>query len=1038
MSLIGDWHDCFFMLHDCHLAYCFFRGISYLFGEMRLNARTSGLLFLWLWLANLPAQTPSYLHYGVQEGLPSNLVYRGIQDHRDLLWFGTDKGLVCFDGTRFRIIGVKEGLPDPETLNLMEDSQERLWISIYQKKPCYRKNGRFYTIQEDSLLRKMPVESGLWEFYEDNDQRIWICGANAVSHFTASMVDTLQLREPITRVARIDDALFFFGGASIFRQEPGTGIIKTVYKFDFYPWRDTTPVLGVSVSGQRVLYSFQDRLVLLEWRDGILHKMDERSAPSGQTFTDRAGRFWICSLAEGAFCFGNGRFGLSSPKQYLKGKKVTSMFEDRQGTYWFCTMDDGIYAILRNTAVSFSEQNGLASSNITSIIRGPDGYLWAGDDEGNLYQFDRSGKFQITQYGSYDGYNRIRQILPVPDDGGFWIVADEGLYFEKKNQPRQKFNIPGSPKSALLQSDKLWLVSSYSLGYLIPGETGERHLRPRRFTTLCADSDSNVWAGDNGGLYSQRDSFSFDWGNSFSALSSRIVAIQNAGKDSLWVVTPKNGLLLARVSKSQIVGLTIVNEEIKIPIENIQSLFQQPDGPLWLATNKGVYGLNKNWSVMHFDRHDGLADNDVNAVFVHGDTLWAATVGGLSRLVLKPAGAKGDFSTFITRVRYRLDDRVSQFYLLDSFPANREIVLPPNASLFEIELAGLDYRSRGNLNYQRVMTAGLPEWHCWTFDNLLTWAANGFKEKPDTSWVSGGTLGFGLKMPPGCYEVKVTAVTIGGLYSTMPDGLTVVMRPFWYNTIWFWLLLWGVFFFALWRFLNVRRKYRKLDKAVSELQLQALQAQMNPHFVGNSINAIQQFFYPPDPVRASEYIALFTRLLRRTMLFSEQTFISFEEELAYDRDYLEMMKLRFGDRFHYEITGAEEVPPETPFPSMLLQPVLENATMHGLAPEGDSVLYLQFYLTGKKLICTVTDNGVGFHEARERQKASGNDRISKGLEMLQQKVQTLDRHFDCGLQLGLQDLSDTVPPMRGSRVVIQFFPEKVTPTVGRLHENNQR
>ena len=1014
------------MLHDCHLVYCFFRGISYLFGEMRFSVRISNLLFMWLWAANLPAQTPSYLHYGVQEGLPSNLVYRGIQDHQDLLWFGTDKGLVCFDGTRFRTIGVKDGLPDPETLNLMEDSQGRLWISIYQKKPCYRKNGRFFTAYQDSLLKKMPVESGLWEFFEDYDQSIWVSGARAVARFTADKVDTLHIKESITRVSRIGDALFFFGGATIFRQEPTTGTIKTVYEFDFYPRRDTAQILGVSVLGQRVLYSFQDRIVLLEWRDGVLHKIDERSGPSGQTFADRTGKFWICSLAEGAFCFGDGRSGLSSPKQYLKGKKVTAMFEDRQGTYWFCTMDDGIYAIPRNTAVSFSEQNGLASSNIVSIARTPDGYLWAGDDEGNLYRFDRDDKFQTTVFGSNDGYNRIRLILPDPDKEGLWIVTDEGLYFEKKSQPRQKLNVPGSPKSALLQPGKLWVVSSYSLGYLIPGETHERHLYARRFTTLSADSDSNVWAGDNGGLYSQRDSFRSDWGNTFPALNSRIVAIQRAGEDSLWVVTPKNGLLLVRVNNGQITDLTIVNEHLKTPIENIQSLFQQPNGSLWLATNKGVYGLDKNWNVMHFDRHDGLADNDVNAVFVHGDTLWAATVGGLSRLVLKPPDARADFPTFITRVRYRLGDQVTQFYLLDSLPAHRKIVLPPGASLFEIELAGLDYRSRGNLNYQRVMTAGFPEWHCWTLDNLLTWVGNGFKAKPDTSWVSGGTLGFGLKMPPGCYQVKVTAVTIGGLSSTLPDGLTVVMQPFWYNTIWFWLLLWGICALALWRFLRARSEYRKLDKAVSELQLQALQAQMNPHFVGNSINAIQQFFYPPDPKRASEYVALFTRLLRRTMLFSEQTFISFEEELAYDRDYLEMMKLRFGDRFHYEITGAEEVPPETPFPSMLLQPVLENATLHGLAPEGDSVLLLQFYRTGQKLFCAVTDNGVGFHEARKRQKATGKDRISKGLDLLRQKVEILNRRFDFGLRLDLQDLSETTPPKRGSRVVVQFYPEKIS------------
>ena len=81
------------------------------------------------------AQTPAFIHYGVQEGLPSNLVYCGIQDQQGLLWFGTDKGLACFDGTRFRTLGIKDGLTDPEVLNLMDDSAGRLWISSYRKKP---------------------------------------------------------------------------------------------------------------------------------------------------------------------------------------------------------------------------------------------------------------------------------------------------------------------------------------------------------------------------------------------------------------------------------------------------------------------------------------------------------------------------------------------------------------------------------------------------------------------------------------------------------------------------------------------------------------------------------------------------------------------------------------------------------------------------------------------------------------------------------------------------------------------------------------
>ena len=120
--------------------------------------RFSLLFFLSLWrLCLLPGQSPSYVHYGVSDGLPGNKVYCVLQDHRGFIWFGTDKGLARFDGTRFQIFGVKDGLPDPEVLNLFEDSQHRLWISCFTQKPCYMSGGRLMTAKNDSLLATIQL-----------------------------------------------------------------------------------------------------------------------------------------------------------------------------------------------------------------------------------------------------------------------------------------------------------------------------------------------------------------------------------------------------------------------------------------------------------------------------------------------------------------------------------------------------------------------------------------------------------------------------------------------------------------------------------------------------------------------------------------------------------------------------------------------------------------------------------------------------------------------------------------------------------------
>ena len=175
---------------------------------------------------------------------------------------------------------------------------------------------------------------------------------------------------------------------------------------------------------------------------------------------------------------------------------------------------------------------------------------------------------------------------------------------------------------------------------------------------------------------------------------------------------------------------------------------------------------------------------------------------------------------------------------------------------------------------------------------------------PIRPFVDESNLNFGISTPSGSYYLRVTAITTDSIPSQHPAYWTIVMRPNWYNTVWCDLLLWVTGVYILWRMLRARIAHRKLNAAVSDLQLQTLQSQINPHFVGNSINAIQQFFYPPNPAAASNYVELFTRLLRRTIILSEQHFNSFEEELAYDHDYLRMIKLRFGERFQYEIHGG--------------------------------------------------------------------------------------------------------------------------------------
>jgi hypothetical protein len=538
-----------------------------------------------------------------------------------------------------------------------------------------------------------------------------------------------------------------------------------------------------------------------------------------------------------------------------------------------------------------------------------------------------------------------------------------------------------------------------------------------------ADRNDNIWAGGVDYLLSEGDNYKTVWSKQFPPLGDRITDIELANhRNAIWVVTPERGLLRVRVSHGRVLGVELMNEVLPSPVDNIQSVYAEPDGIVWLATNRGVLFFDKSLKVNSFNEKNGLSNNDVNDILVVGDTLWAATVYGLSSIPLQRQQEQFNFSSHFAGLRYHSRNSSINVDLFDSLVGQREIFLPSDATLFEIDFAGFYYKTKGNFLFEYISHEDLLPLSQMTWGNLFRWITN----KSDTMITADANINLGAHVHPGRHFTKLTAILPGGIRSAQPDTRIFTFTPFWWQTIWFSLLILGCVTTAIVWAYRTRITYQKMKYAMLELQLQAIKAQINPHFVGNSINAIQQFFYPPDPLKASQYVVIFSDLLSRTMLFSEKNFITLREEMVYLKDYLDMIALRFGERFTYEIRKADNISGNTLFPSMLLQPILENATLHGLAPEGVSLLVVDFKSSGNQLKCSITDNGVGITTSRERKKSFNPKRPSKGLFLLQKKIDTLNQLYKLDLKMEISDLSKQQLELKGTQVEILFTPGKIS------------
>jgi hypothetical protein len=711
------------------------------------------------------------------------------------------------------------------------------------------------------------------------------------------------------------------------------------------------------------------------------------------------------------------------------------MHQDSDGNLWFGTLNEGIYMLPQNASLRYTKESGLPfnSNNIISLNRSSANELMAGDDSGNLYIYNREKGWKRIDFGTTDGYNRVLQVLSLPKNE--WLaITEEGVFTSEYGKIKDLQN-QGAPKSGYFANGQLWLGTSGFLVHFRSILSEAQRIMFQRTTSICADAEGNIWAGGLNGVFSQSDNFKKNWGDDFPMLAKRILDIKKADNNGLWVASSEYGLLKVQVKQGTVAKVDAINESLSSPIENIQNIHSGSDGQVWLATNKGVYTLDEQNRVKRLSDINGLISNNVNAVLLTGDTLWVATVEGVSHFILGKNYVSKDFPTLVSGVSYLSNqDRIGlDFYELDSI--KNQITLPANATMLVVDLAALHFRNRGNVFYEFSTFERLLPLHLITWRNLFNAIDCLFNHREKVSVIEGDARNYGLNLKAGSYQSRIAAILSNGTKSETPVMLHLIQQPYWWQVIWVHIVLAVLAGMGIYRLFKTRERMLKLQNANSELQLQAIRAQMNPHFVGNSINAIQQFFYPPDPIKASEYIAIFSDLLRQTMYFSERDFISFEEELVYVQDYLKMIQLRFGARFQYEITGHEQVEKTTSFPAMLLQPILENATIHGLAPEGPSNLHVHFEYNQNRFFCSIQDNGVGIEASKARKlKKTGVKRVSRGLILLQKKIETLNELYPADLQLIFKDLAQEDRGIRGTLVILSFTPIKI---LERATDNGQ-
>ena len=206
--------------------------------------------------------------------------------------------------------------------------------------------------------------------------------------------------------------------------------------------------------------------------------------------------------------------------------------------------------------------------------------------------------------------------------------------------------------------------------------------------------------------------------------------------------------------------------------------------------------------------------------------------------------------------------------------------------------------------------------------------------------------------------------------------------------------------------LESERTKAELHQQATGLEMQALRAQMNPHFIFNSLNSINRFILQNNKAQASEYLTKFSKLVRLILQNSQAALIPLENELEALKLYLELEAVRFDHHFEYSITVDNDLDADmVKVPPLIIQPYAENAIWHGLMhKEERGHLKIELYKCDEALCCKITDDGIGRKKAAVLKSKSASAHKSMGMRITANRLALLQHKKQIDLTIQIRDL----------------------------------
>ncbi len=1008
---------------------------------MNKYLKTLIFLFLWLLFSLSFAQgsfVPHTINYTVHDGLPSNEVYYIFEDHDHYLWFGTDNGISKFDGKTFETFNSKHGLRFNNVVGIQEDHQQVLWVATLNSHLFYldRATMKFKPYVYNAVINNEIDDSTLLHsFYVDEESNVSLGTNKGLYQINSEGVITKD---------SVNEQVLDYGYVGI---ETNSGSWLNFRKYD--PKGRSQLYFLTHIDNKNKSVS---KYSLKEFKGSTVHKIHNHSCakwlrreenifaitPSGffqvdekksneiplsikgevlDIYSDREKNIWFGMRGEGVYLYRESDSTFKSPINFLNGHSISHIFHDKNGGHWFSTIDNGIFYMPHQSVENLQLSN---SNYITRLVTVMKDQLYFDSDWNTLYKLDQNSylnKIDFTPFTN-DIY-RIKNVNLGFDNKELIVNADvtsSTKFINKKQLKRSKDqtiirssfikNVPFAYGKILYgyQTIKVdstfWLSHQYGLTQFDQSGNAiyysEEDVGQHRFSNLTLDKEGNIWISGLSSIWKWTPNKKLiNMGLEDSTLNCKANCFLPL--DELILIGSENqGLIVYEDNSSYTLPL---NGKIEY---SVNALEKSENGHIWAATSYGIFELIPSltgYTIRQYDKQNGLPSDYIFDLAVFQDYVYCGSESGLFRF--KPEEI---IST----------ENTSPLYITNIFINDRDTSLEKHYELnydqnyLKIGFTNINPILQGALRY-RYKIEGLDySWH-YSSSNLVSFP----------------------KIAPGNYQFIVQAQGENHLWTSKAGFTFNILPPFW-QTVWFKLsvigLILGVVLFVFSYQRRVAQKRLKLQQALSTSQLDGLNRQMSPHFIFNALNAIQNYILENNILKSHEYLGKFSQLMRSNLESSREILISIEEEMEYIKMYMDIEVVRFNDKITFSIQCDDRIHQSTTMiPPFLLQPLMENAIIHGVGSlENGGHIALVIELIDNYIKCSVIDNGVGRNDSIKQHDFLVEDKNSLGQTIIKERLFLIQSLYGDPTSFYYKDLlEDSELPGTEAVVILPIINKKI-------------